>query len=109
MMKLAKEWWQILDGGFLIITGVSMYEMCFSLATYTVSELFTLDKVSSFVVSIVAIIFWLVRLKMIKDKNRKEQKILDLEIKIKEMYINRKDMEDEIKEFLDNEDKSRNL
>lgn len=102
-MKIAKEWLQLLDGCFLIITGYSMLDASITLASYSLSELFTLDKIGSVVVSIVAVLFWLLRAYQSNKKHKKEQQLLDLEIDIKKMYINRKDMQDEIEKLIKND------
>lgn len=102
-MKIAKEWLQLLDGCFLIITGYSMLDASITLAIYSLSELLTLDKIGSVVVSIVAVLFWLLRAYQSNKKHKKEQLLLDLEIDIKKMYINRKDMQDEIEMLIKND------
>lgn len=109
MIKLAKEWWQVLDACFLVITGYSILDASLTVASYSLAELFTIDKVGSVFVSIVAVCFWLLRAYQARQSHKKEQRIKDLEIQIKEMYLRRKDMEEEIKEFLKNDDESRNI
>lgn len=103
MMKIAKEWLQLLDWCFLIITGYSMLDASLTLAAYSLSEILTLDKIGSVVVSIVAVLFWLLRAYQSNKKHKKEQQLLDLEIDIKKMYINRKDMQDEIEKLIKND------
>lgn len=103
MMKIAKEWLQLLDGCFLIITGYSMLDASLTLATYSLSELLTIDKIGSVVVSIVAVFFWVLRAYQSIKKHKKEQDLLNLEIDIKKMYINRKDMQSEIDKLLKND------
>lgn len=102
-MKIAKEWLQLLDWCFLIITGYSMLDASITLASYSLSELLTLDKTGSVVVSVVAVLFWLLRAYQSNKKHKKEQELLDLEIDIKKRYINRKDMQDEIDKLLKND------
>lgn len=102
-MKIAKEWLQLLDGCFLIITGYSMLDASLTLATYSLSELLTIDKIGSVVVSIVAVLFWVLRAYQSIKKHKKEQDLLNLEIDIKKMYINRKDMQSEIDKLLKND------
>lgn len=103
MMKIAKEWLRLLDGCFLIITGYSMLDAFLTLATYSLSELLKIDKIGSVFVSIVAVLFWLLRAYQSNKKHKKEQLLLDLEIDIKKMYINRKDMQDEIEKLIKND------
>lgn len=103
MIKIAKEWLQLLDGCFLIITGYSMLDASLTLATYSLSELLTIDKIGSVVVSIVAVSFWVLRAYQSIKKHKKEQDLLNLEIDIKKMYINRKDMQDEIEKLIKND------
>lgn len=95
MLKLAKGWYQLIDGCFLIITGFTMFDAGVTVLTYSFKDLFTLDKIGSLVVSIVVCCFWIGRFVIIRNRNKKEEKLLDLEIKIKEMQYNRKDMESE--------------
>lgn len=109
MIKIAKGWLQLIDGCFLIITGFSIMDATITLATYSLSELFTIDKVGSLVVSLVVVCFWVLRYRLIKIKNKKEERLLDLEIKIKEMQLERKDMEGEFNKLLENDSNSRNL
>lgn len=100
MIKIAKGWLQVIDGCFLIITGFSIMDATITLATYSLGELFTIDKIGSLIVSIVVVCFWVLRYRLIKKKNEKEERLLDLEIKIKEMQYNRKDMESEYDKLL---------
>lgn len=102
-MRIAKEWLQLLDGCFLIITGYSLLDASITVASYSLAELFTMDKVGSLIVSIVAIFFWVMRGVQSHKKHKKEQQLLDLEMDIKRRYLNRKHNEDDIKELLDND------
>lgn len=104
MFKIAKGWIQLVDGLFLIATGLSVFDLFIALGSYSLKELFTVDKIGSLIVSIVVCLFWIGRYVIIRNRNRKEEKLLDLEIKIKEMHLNREDMSDEIKKLLKHSD-----
>ena len=104
MFKVAKGWIQLIDGLFLIATGLSMFDLFIALGSYSVKELFTIDKIGSLIVSIVVCLFWIGRYIIIRNRNKKEEKLLDLEIKIKEMHLNREDMNGEYEKLLKHSD-----
>lgn len=103
MIKIASSWWQLIDGVFVVITGFTMFDATLTIATYSINELMTMDKVGSLAVSVVVICFWILRYRLIKKKNAKEERKLDLEIQIREMYLNRKDMSNEIEKLFKND------
>lgn len=103
MFKIAKGWYQLVDGCFLIVTGFTMLDAGLTAFTYSFKDLFTVDKIGSLVVSIVVCCFWIGRFIIIRNRNKKEDYLLDLEIKIKEMQYNRKDIEGETDIFLKND------
>ena len=94
------KWWNCIEGVLYLMTGWYLTEVLLAFATYSIKELLTIDKVGSLIVSVVVCGFWIARYRMIKSKNKKEDKLLDLEIKIKEMHLNRKDMEEEHEKLL---------
>lgn len=103
MMRIANSWWQLIDGVFVVITGFTMFDATLTVATYSIKELMTIDKVGSLAVSVVVILFWVLRYRLMKKKNAKEERKLDLEIQIREMYLNRKDMTNEIDKLFKND------
>tara|TARA_R110002051_G_C8769409_1_gene503348 strand:+ start:25269 stop:25583 length:315 start_codon:yes stop_codon:yes gene_type:complete len=103
MMRVANSWWQLIDGVFVVITGFTMFDATLTVATYSIKELMTIDKVGSLAVSVVVILFWVLRYRLMKKKNAKEERKLDLEIQIREMYLNRKDMTNEIDKLFKND------
>ncbi len=110
MLKIAKGWYDLINGCFLVITGFTMFDAGVTALTYSFKDLFTIDKIGSLIVSVVVCCFWIGRFFIIRNRNKKEEKLLDLEIKIKEMQYNRKDMEGEYEKLLKNDShKSRNI
>lgn len=92
-----------------ILTGYYFCELLFISLSFSVKELLSLNEYTSFIVSGVVIFYWISRYRIDKKKAKEEKRIRDLEIDILERRNNREIMDEEIKEFLDNDTKSRNL